>query len=221
MSSTDNVKLRNTISLVVNSSLFRKILNGIIVTEYEKMASNINQRVDEVISRLNDFDLTIPNDYITTDQLQDISITSDKLADNSVTINKLANSSVTIDKLGNSSVTTVKLADNTVTTVKLVNSSVTTDKLADNSVTTNKLADNSVTTNKIDNNAIISRHLAEGSVTLPALSSDITNLINNSQSDELGDLHNRVTNIENYLTILSSTYKIVDENNGEIKFIPI
>jgi hypothetical protein len=158
---TDSVTLRKSISLVVNSTLFRKIVNGIITSEYEKMTARIDQKVLDVVSNLDK--LLIHDDSITTEMLQ----------------------------------------DNSVTTEKLATESVTEDKLATESVTTEKLADNSVTTEKLAALSITDKHMATGSIPISALSPEFTIKLNN---------------IENYLRILSSTYKIVDENGNNIVF---
>ena len=228
---TDNVTLRKSISQVVNSALFRKIINGIIETEYQKMTANINQQIDQVISRLDALDLSTPYNSITNQHLQDSSVSTNKVVNDSITTNKLADSSVTSIKISpnniqtihiaDSSVTLNKLADNLEITNKLADSSITTEKLVNISVTTAKLAAKSVTTAKIADGAITSRHLAIGSVTLPSLSDEITSAINNNQSSELMHLLSKISNIENYLMKLSSTYTIRDEYNNDIVFRPI
>jgi hypothetical protein len=168
---TDNVTLRKSISLVLNSTLFRKIVQGIITSEYEKTVAGIDQQVSDVLSNLDRF------------IVEDDSITTVKLKDNSVTANKLATESVTTEKLATESVTEEKLATE----------SVTTDKIADNSVTSDKLAPLSIT----------DKHIALGSISLSALSPEFTVKLNN---------------IENYSRILSSTYKIIDENGNNVVF---
>jgi hypothetical protein len=246
---TDNVTLRKSISLVVNSSLFRKIVNGVVTTEYQKMAENINQKVEEILLQISRLSVTVPLDSITQEHLQADSVITDKLADGTVTTNKIASNAVTTDKIADSSITLNKLANNlditnkitdsSITTEKLVDISVTTSKLAAKSVTTEKIADRAITNDKIASNSITSdslnsniiqsshianssvtsRHLANGSVTLPALASDITNVLDSSSS-ELIQLVNKVTNIENYLMALSSTYTIKDECDRTILFNP-
>jgi hypothetical protein len=166
---TDNVTLRKSISLVVNSSLFRKIVNGVVTTEYQKMAENINQKVEEILLQISRLSVTVPLDSITQEHLQ--------------------------------------------------TDSVITDKLADGTVTTDKIAPSAITSEKIAINSILSSHLTSGSVTLPALASDITNILDSSSSD-LIQIINKITNIENYLIALSSTYTIKDESNNTIEFNP-
>jgi hypothetical protein len=67
----------------------------------------------------------------------------------------------------------------------------------------------------------MTRHLTAGSVTLPTLASDITNILSSGVSGDLTHLVNKITNIENYLVALSSTYTVMDENQTEITFSPI
>jgi hypothetical protein len=226
---TDNVTLRKSISQVVNSALFRKIINGIIETEYQKMTANINQQLDQVISRLDTLDLSTPFNSITNQHLQDNSVTINKVVNDSITTEKLADSSITTDKLADSSVTTEKLDAKSVTNTKIATNSITSDNLntniiqtvhlLDNAITTSKLADSSITSEKLIEGIITSKYLATGSVSFTALSVDVTNAISN-QTSNLTKLIGKVSNIENYLSILTSTYAIKDKNEVEITFTP-
>lgn len=71
----------------------------------------------------------LPINYISTNNLKDLSVTSAKLVNNSVGTTKLADVSVTNPKLGLLSVGTANMQDFAITNIKLSNDSVTPEKL--------------------------------------------------------------------------------------------
>lgn len=77
------------------------------------------------------------------------------LADEGVTTDKLDDDAVTSSKLANGAVNTNDLADGAVTSAKLANGSVDTPDLADEAVSTNKLSDDAVTGAKLAQGAAV------------------------------------------------------------------
>lgn len=91
------------------------------------------------------------------------------LLENSVTENKINDGAVTTAKIADTSVTTSKIADANVTTAKIADQNVTTAKIADSNITTDKIADANVTASKIASDVVLST-LNDVSSTAPSTS---------------------------------------------------
>ncbi|MCV6629578.1 MAG: hypothetical protein OIF50_06935 [Flavobacteriaceae bacterium] len=152
---------------------------------------------------LEDVNININNNAITTSKLADQAITTAKIADANVTTQKLAEDAVTTDKISNGNANEVLLTNNTadatnwglvdtdniasnaVTTAKIADANVTTDKIADLNVTTAKIADDAVTTVKIADANVTTQKLAEDAVTTDKISNGNANevLLTNTTAD--------------------------------------
>jgi hypothetical protein len=95
---------------------------------------------------------------------------------------------------------------------EITDNTITSEKITDNAIQERHINDDAITSNKIASQAITQRHLAAGSVGLPALAADVTNTF------DLTHISGKVNNIENYLKIFTSTYKIYDQTGNEIVF---
>ncbi len=117
----------------------------------------------------------ILNDAVTTDKIVNDAVTSSKIvadavgsseiATNAVNTDEIAANAVTSTEIANDAVITSKIIDDAVTTDKIINNAVTTDKILSGAVTTGKIADDAVTTDKIINEAVTTGKIADGDVT--------------------------------------------------------
>lgn len=119
--------------------------------------------------------------------LADGSVTTPKIADSAVTENKLASQSVSSKKIKDATIGASKLGVNSVTTSKIADKAVTFEKLDDNSVTTSKIEDNAVTKEKIEDEAVSSPKLTKGARKPIILTSDTTEVDEETYQKLLSD----------------------------------
>ena len=111
---------------------------------------------------------------IATGNVADNAIDGTKIAQNSILTRHIDDAQVTADQLAADAVTSVKIANNPILTQHIDDNQITTDQIAANTIATGNIADNAVDGTKIASNSILTRHIDDDQVTGDQLADALT-----------------------------------------------
>ena len=109
--------------------------------------------------------VTIANNAILTQHIDDNQVTADQIAAATITTTQIAANTIATGNVADNAIDGTKIAQNSILTRHIDDAQVTADQLAADSVITAKILDANVTSGKIANNAILTQHIDDNQVT--------------------------------------------------------
>ena len=109
--------------------------------------------------------VTIANNAILTQHIDDNQVTADQIAAATITTTQIAANTIATGNVADNAIDGTKIAQNSILTRHIDDAQVTADQLAADAVITAKILDANVTSGKIANNAILTQHIDDNQVT--------------------------------------------------------